>query len=48
VQAIGALWISAAGESGHALLKRGRAARTIRYRLGPEAAGAHDQADQRE
>lgn len=29
---------------GHALLKRGRTARTIRYRLGPDATGADDQA----
>jgi hypothetical protein len=36
VPAIEALGISAAGERGHALLKRGRAATTIRYRLGIE------------
>jgi hypothetical protein len=34
VPAIGAFGVPATGESGHALLKRGRAARTIRYLLG--------------
>jgi hypothetical protein len=36
VPAIGAFVISAAGESGHAPLKRGTGAMTIRYRLGIE------------